>query len=186
MTAGKAVSIILLRGINVGGQGKLPMKALKALLEDLGYESVATYIQSGNVVLQSGKALGRKDTERITEAIEAAHGFRPAVLVVSLHDLLACAAANPFPEAGGKTLHAFFLQDQPGAPDWPRLEKLRREGEAWELHCGDKCSWLYLHTPGGFGTSRLPAGIERALGEPCTARNWNTVQKLLTMAQSLV
>lgn len=183
MTAGKYVSFLLLRGINVGGQGKLPMKALKALLEGLGYESVSTYIQSGNVVLKSAKALGQMDTDRIARGIEATHGFKPAVLAVSFQDMQACKASNPFPEADGKALHAFFLQDEPR--DLPRLEKFRREGEDWKLHSTGSGRWLYLHTPGGFGTSKLPAAIERALGVPCTARNWNTVQKMLAMAQDM-
>ena len=89
--------IALLRGINVGGRNKLPMRELTQLLESLGLENVKTYIQSGNVVFQ-----GRRDdlpalAEEIGTAIQDSHGFTPRVLLLELADLETAVAQNRYP-----------------------------------------------------------------------------------------
>ena len=102
--------VALLRGINVGGRNLLPMQALRALLEELGLHNVKTYIQSGNVVFQSGEANLAALATRISEQIEASHGFAPHVLLLPAADLQQAIAANPFPEAESepKSLHVGF------------------------------------------------------------------------------
>lgn len=171
--------IALLRGINVGGKNKLPMKDLRALLEGLGASGVRTYIQSGNAVFEHGgletAELGRK----ISSAIEAAHGFETRTLVLTTAALEAAALANPFPEAAGegKALHLSFLAERPEAPDLQKLGQLATATE--RFHLGDSC--FYLHAPDGIGRSKLAAAVEKALGVEATARNWRTVSKLLEM-----
>lgn len=172
--------IALLRGINVVGNNKLPMKELSALLTGMGLRDVQTYIQSGNAVfrcdLKSKAALAAK----ISSAIKAQHGFAPHVLLLETAELHKAIAGNPFREATDdpKSLHLFFLSDAPQQPDLKSLEAIKTDSERYKL----AGKVLYLHTPGGFGPSKLAARVEKLLGVAATARNWNTVCKLAEMA----
>lgn len=171
----------LLRGINVGGRNILPTKELAGILESAGCEEVRTYIQSGNAVfrMEPGRA---DDLERgVADAIFAARGFRPRILVRRLSEIAAAAAASPFDAAEGKALHFFFLESTPADPDLRTLEELKSASEEFSLGSGV----FYLHVPEGLGRSRLAERVERALGVPVTARNWNTVRKLLALGAEL-
>lgn len=174
--------IALFRGINVGGNNKLPMKELAAVLEGLGLRGVETYIQSGNVVFQ-GKAV---DTallsKKIGAAISKSHGFEPWVRLLEMPMLEQVIRGNPYPEAEAApgTLHVHFLATVPPRPNLDGLEKLRAASERFQL-AGDV---LYLHAPDGIGRSKLAAALERLLGVPMTSRNWNTVRKLGEMARA--
>jgi uncharacterized protein (DUF1697 family) len=172
--------IALFRGINVGGRHALPMKELKAVLEAQGCVDVRTYIQSGNVILRSAIPDAARLASRVTAAVSASHGFAPAVLVLTPRELDRAAAGNPFPQAVADPgrLHLFFLAAMPKHPDLESLETLRAKSERFEL----KDRVFYLHTPDGFGTSRLAGRAERLLGVEATARNWRTVTTLLEMA----
>src|SRR5262245_5088414 len=107
--------IALLRGINVGGYHKLPMKDLKALIEKIGCTDVRTYIQSGNVVFRSSASDVAPLCQRLTAAISKSHGFEPRVLVLTRAELERAAAGNPFPQAHEhpQSLHLFFLEEAP-------------------------------------------------------------------------
>ena len=102
------------------------------------------------------------------------------MLVLTRSELERAAAGNPFPEAdeNPQSLHLFFLAERPKKPDLTSLEALRAKTERFVL----KGKILYLHTPGGFGTSTLAGRAERLLGVATTARNWRTVTTLLHMA----
>lgn len=173
-------SIALLRGINVGGNNMLPMKDLVRDLESLGLRNVRTYIQSGNVVFETARTPGASLEEKIEVAIEKRRGFRPHVLVVSADRLKGIIDANPFPKAAAepKTLHAFFLASPPKSPDLESLHKVAVRSE--RFHLGEHA--FYLHTPDGLGKSKLATQVERRLGVEATARNWNTVLRLWTLA----
>ena len=175
--------IALLRGINVGGHNKLPMRDLVQDLEALGLENVSTYIQSGNVVFQTPRIARAELAAEIGAAIEHRHGFRPQVLLLSLEDLATAVSQNPYPQAIAepKTLHFFFLETSPPAPDLARLAAAQTEREQFALV--DKV--FYLHAPDGIGRSRLAQIVEKALGVATTARNWRTVSKLLDMGAAL-
>lgn len=171
--------IALLRGINIGGNHLLPMKQLKDLLEQLGCSEVRTYIQSGNVVFRS--AADATTVERdLTAAIDASHGFAPRVLVLSAEEFAATAAANPFAAAvdAAKTVHQFFLA-APTKATTTAFAALATT-ERFEVH--DRC--FYLHTPDGFGKSKLAERAERLLGVAATARNWRTVSTLVEMSRT--
>jgi uncharacterized protein (DUF1697 family) len=174
--------IALLKGVNVGGKNKLPMKALAAELAAIGLSGVKTYIQSGNVVFRCPKTPSATLAARIASAINTKFGFEPEVSVLSGKDLAASAAANPFPdlalEADGKTLHFFFLAKAPAAFDQARIETLCRQTERWRVNG----TVFYLHAPEGFHSSKLAAQVEKSLGVTATARNWNTVHALLDLA----
>lgn len=175
-----ATSILLLRGINVGGNNPLPMKELVEILESLGLENVRTYIQSGNVVFESSGGPRETLGEEIAAAIEERRGFRPHVLVLSADRLREAMEANPYPEAetDPKRLHLFFLASPPPAPDLDALDEARDPTERFDLE-GDV---FYLHAPEGVGRSKLASKAEKLLGVEATARNWRTVQKLVEMA----
>jgi uncharacterized protein (DUF1697 family) len=178
-----ATWIAFFRGINVGGNNKLPMKALAALLAGEGLSDVATYIQSGNVVFRSARATAPALEKRIGSAVAKQHGFQPRVLILSVAELERAVAANPFPQADAdpQRLHLFFLAEKPSSANLDALRELQAASEAFELI--DKV--FYLHTPDGFGVSKLAGRAERHLGVDATARNWRTVGKVLDMAKRL-
>jgi len=181
LDASSSTYVALLRGINVGGSGVLPMKDLRATLEQLGCTDVQTYIQSGNVVCRSPVPKADQLASRLADAITRRHGFTPGVMVLTRQELERAVRSNPFPEAEGepKSLHLFFLAEPSRKPDREGLSGLAAKGERYAL----KGKVLYLHAPAGFGISKLAARAERLLGVPATARNWRTVSTLLEMAK---
>ena len=173
--------IALLRGINVGGSHMLPMKDLKLLFERNRCVNVQTYIQSGNVVFRSAIADTERLAQQVMAAVSKARGFEPRVLVLTRSELERAVAGNPFLEAEGnpKSVHLFFLAEPAKKADLKALDTLKVKSERYAL----KGKVLYLHTPDGFGTSKLAARAERFLGVEATARNWRTVTTLLQMAK---
>lgn len=173
--------IAFFRGINVGGNNKLPMKELAALLEGLGLSEVRTYIQSGNVVFRSARGTAEKWSGEIRHAVAERFGFSPWVLVMDVAALRKIAEANPFPhaETDHKTLHLFFTAGPPARADRAGLDALKSPTETWTI----LGSVFYLHAPEGIGRSKLAARAERLLGVETTARNWRTVREVLTLAE---
>jgi uncharacterized protein (DUF1697 family) len=176
--------IALLRGINVGGKNTLPMKALAALLRNLGFHNVQTYIQSGNVVFQEG---GQRSCaqlgSRIGAEIKKRFGIETHVLILTSGELKAAMLANPFPGAASepKTLHLFFMDGEPEHADLAALESIKASGERFSVQ---GCVF-YLQAPAGIGRSKLAAKAERLLGVCLTSRNWRTVSKLMEMADEI-
>lgn len=172
--------IVLLRGVNVGGKNKLPMKAFAADLAFLGCEEVQTYIQSGNAVVRSSQRSAGRLRAAVVERIQAEHGFAPRVQTLTATQLQAVIAANPYPEAASdpKTLHAYFLASKPKRADLDGLARLQAATERFALI--DRV--FYLHAPDGIGRSKLAATAERLLGVEATARNWRTVLALANLA----
>lgn len=172
--------IALLRGINVGGNHIVPMQGLRVLLARHGCHDVQTYIQSGNVVFRSEDVEAGRAADRITAAIAAHHGFAPRTLVLGREELLEAARRCPFPPEPAKSVHLYFLAEVPTAPNLAGLGALRTS----ERFVLDERRF-YLHTPEGLGSSKLAERIERHLGVAATARNWNTVGKLVEMVGGL-
>src|SRR5690606_11708296 len=108
MTSSMQTYIALIRGL--GGDYTFPMKELVALLEELGFEDVQTYIQSGNAVFRSKRTAVPRLEQRITAAIEERFGFAPRVIILTPQELAAAVAANPYPEAESAptSLHLTF------------------------------------------------------------------------------
>lgn len=175
--------IALLRGINVGGNNKLPMRDLVALLEGLGMQNVKTYIQSGNIVFQSEQADPALLSQAITGTIRQGYGFAPYALILDSQELQAAIAANPFPEgeAEPKSLHLFFMDKSPQSFDTGGLEQVKAASERFRLI--DKV--FYLHAPDGIGRSKLAELAGKGWGVNITARNWRTVNEIMAMAASL-
>jgi len=172
----------LFRGINIIGSNRLPMKDLKLLLENHACVDVETYIQSGNVIFRSAASDVSRLAKQLTAAVSKSHGFAPLVLVLTAGELARAASGNPYPEANDnpKSVHVFFLAERPAKPDLQSLEALKANGERFAL----KGKAFYLHTPNGFGTSRLAGRVERLLGVAAIARNWRTVTTLVEMARA--
>jgi uncharacterized protein (DUF1697 family) len=173
--------IALFRGINVGGKNILSMKDLVAILESIGYKDVRTYIQSGNAVFASQKKLGDKEAAGIRKEILRRVGFEPKLLLLSVERFRKAIENNPFATHDGKALHFYFLESYPEQPDIGRLESLKIASEEFML----SESVFYLYAPEGVGRSKLAAAVEKSVGVPATARNWNTVSKLATLAETI-
>ena len=179
MAAGVNIYIALFRGINVGGKNVLPMKELVGILAGMGYEDVSSYIQSGNVVFRSKTKCSNKTASEIGAKIQVSHGFVPKVLLLEVSELEAAIENNPFDNSKGKILHFFFLDSVPEEPDLDSLKAIKFKTEKYELI--NKV--FYLYAPDGIGRSKLVAKVEKAMGVPVTARNWNTVEKIISMVK---
>ncbi|MEU8772552.1 DUF1697 domain-containing protein [Streptomyces sp. NPDC048606] len=174
----------LLRGINVGGNKKVPMAELRTVLEGLGHRDVKTYLQSGNAVFTAERADPGALARQLETAIEAHFGFRVACLVVDGPHLRAVAEACPFPaaELEGRQLHATFFSRQPDPERFAALDARAFLPE--EFRVGDRV--LYLYAPDGLGRSKLAEALARPAvvkGLDVTTRNWNTVAKLVELTR---
>ncbi|MEZ4364778.1 MAG: DUF1697 domain-containing protein [Kofleriaceae bacterium] len=159
--------VALLRAINVGGTGLLPMKELAALCRDAGFTAVKTYIQSGNVVLRSRG--GAAAVERTLAAALAKRLGKPAAVFVRTGvELEAILADNPFPDAAPNRVLVTFLAAK--VPARALAEVVAPDGEEVVRHGRE----LYVHYPNGMGRSRLKLPAAAA----GTARNLNTVRRL--------
>jgi uncharacterized protein (DUF1697 family) len=171
--------IALFRGINVGGKNILPMKDLVEIFEEMGCEKVKTYIQSGNVVFQSKKKQSTKFAGKISSKLLESHGFESKVLLLETAELRNAIENNPFKSEDGKALHFYFLDSLPDNPDLERLMVVKSKSEQFKLNK----NIFYLYAPDGVGRSKLASKIEQSVGVPVTARNWNTVSKLISMTK---
>jgi uncharacterized protein (DUF1697 family) len=183
--AAMAAAISLLRGVNVGGHHNIRMEELREQYEALGLRHAQTYLQSGNVVFRTDARDFTRLSKRIADAIEQRFAFRPGVILRTAADLRGVIAANPFAsrrDLDPSRLLVQFLASEPPADVRERI--LRIESEPEELRMGGR--ELYIYYPNGIARPKVPwTFIEKILQTPCTGRNWNTVRKLLEMAESL-
>lgn len=179
------IIICMLRGVNVGGRNMIKMDALKSLCVSLKLKDPQTYVQSGNVIFSSGEKDLAKLAKRIQDAIEKSVRFRPDVMLRTMAELKEVAARNPFAKRSGiepGKLLVNFLAVDPG--------KDARE-KALAIKVGPEEMYLigreaYIYFPNGQGRSKFPwAAIERVLGTSSTGRNWNSVTKMLEIAEKL-
>jgi uncharacterized protein (DUF1697 family) len=172
------VYILLFRG--VGGATQLPTKPLREALTEAGFENAGTYINSGNAYLRTD--MPRAEMLKTVAAIcRDRFGFTKAIYAPSLAEWKKLIRQNPFPDAVEvpKFLHAAVLEAR---PDPARVEAIRAFAMKGErIAVVDKVA--YLHTPHGFGTSKLAVKFDSGIGVGNTARNWNTVLKLLELAE---
>jgi uncharacterized protein (DUF1697 family) len=165
--------VALLRAVNVGGTGLLPMKQLQALCSGLGLANVRTYIQSGNVRFESPDAEPAV-TRMLERAIGEKLGRPVGVLIRTAPELRAILKANPFPNAKPSQIGVIFLP-KPAPEDSldgivvPGREEVRMIGRE-----------VFVHYPDGMGRSKL----KLPFAADGTTRNVNTLTKLLAMASS--
>lgn len=173
--------VALLRGINVGGKNKLPMKELAALMAATECAEVQTYIQSGNVVFQASASVARRLPEVLAERIAQRFGLRVPVVIRSAKELAAVARGNPFLKRGEDedALHVYFLADKPSARAVAALDPRRSPGDQFEVVGRE----IYLFCPNGVGNTKLSnAYFDSALETVSTGRNWRTVLKLIALS----
>jgi uncharacterized protein (DUF1697 family) len=173
--------VVLLRAVNVGGRNMVPMARLRELADRLGYTDVATYLQSGNLVVTAETTKAAEVEAAVADAIRSDLGVDVAVMVRSSAELAAVVADNPFPDMAGdpKLLHVDFLASKPPAAKVKGLDRDEFDPERFEF--GDRC--MYQWFPDGVGRSKMAAAPwERRLGVRGTRRNWRTVTALLEMA----
>jgi uncharacterized protein (DUF1697 family) len=171
-----ARQIVLLRGINLGSRRRVAMRELRDVLEDAGFGDVETYVQSGNVVLTSGRA--PKQTARAVERLIQKH-FRldvPAV-VRTKGELAKVVKDSPFEADNPKLYQVTFFETAPGTSLIRKLEELATDRERL-AHSGRE---IYALHPAGIARSKMWNEIARA---PGTSRNWTTVTKLLELASN--
>jgi uncharacterized protein (DUF1697 family) len=177
------VVVSMLRGVNVGGHNLIKMDALRALYESLGLQDPQTYVQSGNVIFRTKERDLSRLARQIENEIERRVGFRPGVILRTSADLRDVIKKNPFAhrDLDASKLLVTFLAIDP-APD-AREALLRIEPDPEELRVSGR--ELYIYFPNGMGRSKLPPLLDRILKNSSTARNWNTVTRLLAMAKKL-
>ena len=163
--------VALLRAVNVGGTGKLPMSELKAICEAVGFTAVRTYIASGNVLFTS-KLGASAVKKRLEHPLHDRAGQPVGVLIRSAAEMARVLADNPFPAAPGNRVVAIFLD---AAPPASALDDIRHQ-KLEQLACGKR--EIYVHYGDGMAGSRLI--IPAAKGG--TARNINTIAKLAELA----
>jgi len=166
-----ATYIILLRAINVGGTGKLSMADLKRMCIESGLDVIGTYIQSGNVVLQSSETAeqvkSKLERRLLDETGKAVQSF-----IRTAAEMRAVLRANPFPQADPRLTYAFFFD---GKPLRDALTKIRHQTDE-EIRTGKR--EIYVYYPSGMGQSKLVIPAAAA----ATARNMNTVAKLVELS----
>jgi uncharacterized protein (DUF1697 family) len=175
--------IALLRGINVGGNKIIKMQDLKVMFQSLEYQNVRTYIQSGNVVFESGEAADSRLSGVIEQRIKESFGFDVSVIVRSLDELEEAIASNPFhltQQEDFKRLYVSFLAAEPSAE---ALEQLRPyvDGPDKLRFAGKEMYVLYEVSVSQSALFKVP--LDKILGMPVTTRNWNTVNKLALMGR---
>jgi uncharacterized protein (DUF1697 family) len=178
-----AVVIGLLRGVNVGGHCKISMEQLRSICVSLGLRDPQTYIQSGNVVFGAATRDVAKLAERLESAIEKELGFRPKVILRTAEDLRKIVGRAAFakrPDFNPAKLAVFFLAEAPAADVRSKLATIKVGPEELQSEGRE----LFIYFPDGMGHSKLPPVLDRTLKIPATARNWNTVNKLLEMANA--
>lgn len=164
--------IVLFRGINVGGNNKLPMKLLVPLLENNGFTNVSSYIQSGNIILDSIN----NPTLTIKTLILKDFNLSLSIIALAVEDFINIRVNNPYSSHDGKLVHCYICKSKP-ILNSAYISKYKSENEEVTLihHT------LYLYAPNGIGCSKLVKNVEKCLGVASTGRNLNTINKLFTM-----
>lgn len=164
--------IILFKGVNVGGHNLLPMKDLVTQLKQYPYDSVTSYIQSGNIVLKSAD----NPTDPIQQLVAKKYGFTPDLFVFNESTFSQADTDNPYTEYEGKYVHVYFCHKNIALVQ-KNIDKFIDKSEQYTV----KGKVFYLHAPNGIGRSKLIANIEACLGQKTTGRNLNTMNKISLM-----
>ena len=175
----------LLRAVNVGGTGKLPMADLRKLLEKLGFRNIATYIQSGNAVFDAA-GTATQVSEKLAAGLQKLAGAPVEVMIRTHQELARIIAENPFAAeaaADGARVHVVFLAGPASKGAMEGLDRIVAQYPARRDRFQVAGATVYLHLPDGAGESKFTGKMmDRALGVKATVRNWNTVLKLHAMS----
>ena len=169
--------VALLRGINVGGNTMVKMEELRRTFEALGFENVASYINSGNLAFDARKTSETNLVKKIEDAVELLIDKRVQVMVREQPDIEQVIANNPFDGKyqNHKEMHVIFLRSELSEDQVAWLTDAAPTGEHFQVSGRE----IYCHLPMGVADSYLGRGqFEKKLGAAVTARNWRTAQKL--------
>ena len=172
--------VALLRGVNVGGHARLPMADLRSALTRFGFVGVQTHLQSGNIIIDPESPGLRQLPTTLETVIADQFGLVVRVIVRSKKELAGMAAKHPLGagQSDHSRLHVIFLERAPGADRVAGLDPNRSPPDSFEVRGRE----IFLSYPNGQGRSKLSLDyFERELGVAGTARNWNTVTKLVEM-----
>jgi uncharacterized protein (DUF1697 family) len=179
------VFISLLRAVNVGGNNMIKMEALRELYATLRLRYATTYVQSGNVVFRAAETDSARLARRIEDGIERVFGHRPDVVIRTAAEMRDVVARNPFAARDGlepSKLLVTFLASQPAEEVRAKVLALQTPPEELHVHSRE----IFTYFPNGISQAKLSmSAVDRALKIPGTGRNWNTVTKLLAMAEKL-
>ena len=184
LPATMTVYISMLRAVNVGGSSVIKMDALRAAYDAMGFSDVRTLLQSGNVLFRSGLQDRERLVRRIKQELERRIGLKVEVLLRTLDELASIIERGPqlSPRADMSKLLVMFLSSVPAAAAQAALLKWHTGSEMIEMRGPE----IYLYYPNGIGRSKLSnAVIENKLDTAGTARNWNTLVKLLDTGRAL-
>jgi uncharacterized protein (DUF1697 family) len=175
------IFIALIRGINVGGKKKLRMEDLKGVCESLGLADVKTILQSGNVVFRTGRSDRKRLTDDLEKGILEAAGIEATVILRTDAELQQAVERNPFRAEAERDPGRLVIVFLDGKPTIEAAGDLKSYRGPETMHLiGQE---LFIYYSQGQGTSKLTnALIERKLGVSATARNWNTVCRLLDVS----
>jgi len=172
-------AISMLRGINVGGQRKVPMVALKTCYESLGFTNVRTFIQSGNVTFDYEGGDTQSIAIRLESGIRKSFGFDVTVVVRTKEEMLKVIRGFPFTSQEEDFSHVTFLSNAPSSIPEDEIEKVRGKGEKFSASGKE----VYLFCPNGYGRTKLNNSLfEKKLKVAATTRNWRTVNSLYALA----
>lgn len=172
------IYIIILRGINVSGKNKLPMQDLRDVLNELNFENVQTYIQSGNIILNSVEG---KDvvSQKIKEAIKDKFDYEVPVLVKTMEEWKTAIENNPYKEAAPKQQYFTFLSEIPKVKEIDTANINIKEDEFSIIE-----DVVYVNAVGGYGKTKLNNNFfEKKLKVIATTRNLKTTMKLLSLTE---
>jgi uncharacterized protein (DUF1697 family) len=173
--------VALLRGINVGGHKKVPMGRLREAMQAHGFTDPATYLQSGNVVVSGPKKSDERIARDLEKLIEEEFGFSARVLVRTKAELASIVKNNPMPEGASqpRSFLVTFLSAKPTAAQIRELDPAEFEPDRFEVRGRE----VYVFCPNGLNQSVFANfQWDKRFGITATARNWNTVTKLLALA----
>ncbi|TXB70223.1 DUF1697 domain-containing protein [Phaeodactylibacter luteus] len=174
--------VVFLRGINVGGQRPVKMAELREALEQGGFLNVRTYIQSGNIALQSTEGSPAQVSQKVQQCILNRFGFEVPACTLSRQALSVLHKKLPFAEAAAQAptkVLASLWQAPPPPEHLQRLQSLDCGREEFEAGAHG----VYLHCPDGYGRAKLNNNyLEKILDAPLTTRNWKTIRKMLDVA----
>ncbi len=176
--------LVLLRGINVSGHNMIKMDLLKKALESIGFENVETYVQSGNVFVDTAEESAAKVGFQIKQEIFKTFGHDVPVIVLAAADLEACFANNPFlkeKELDTKKIYVAFVSKELRSDSINDLKSSQFKPDEAIIDG----SRIFIKYAVGAGKTRLDQKyIEKKLNLTATIRNWNTVTQLLKMFEA--
>ncbi|MEK5413802.1 hypothetical protein BSK49_29430 [Paenibacillus odorifer] len=175
--------IALLRGINVGGNKIIKMLDLKAMFQSLGFANVRTYIQSGNVVFESDEGSVSLLSGVIERQIHEVFEFEVSVIIRTLAEMENVIANDPFQLSEPEEFKRWYVTFLPAEPSAEALDKLRtyENGPDKVRFVGREMYILYEVSVSQSSLFKVP--FDKILGMPVTARNWNTVNKLVAIGK---